>query len=476
MRGECPMGLVYNFFTANIIIVYFIYGLVFFLMGFAIAIKNDKPSLLRISQSFNYLAAFGIIHGISEWGHVFIPIMESYSSEPTIAALYFIEISLIGFSFVFLLYFGLKLFVDTLSLSRHILWLPRIFAILWFSIFIIVPNITGSGNISHWYLLGDIFSRYLFALPGTILSAVAFWKQQDDLSSLDQPQVLRHLRWTSAMFLLYALFAGLIVPQAPFYPASAVNIQNLFRLTGIPVAVYRAGICSVIAYLVIRLTAIFNFEDRKNLAETQQEYAVLKERQRIRRDLHDGILQSIYAVGLNLEAARQLAATDPQKADETIARENIRLDQINREIRNYIMDIQQASYGEKQLKEIILGMVEEFKQNCNLTVELTIMDSHHECLHHEQKRHLHLIVQELLSNIIKHSKATKATLSLKFYAQHLELVVADDGIGFPPEKQLSGLQNVMERAGQLTADIDIYSERGQGARITLKVPCDCKNC
>jgi signal transduction histidine kinase len=470
------MELVYNFFTANIIIVYFVYGLVFFLMGFAIALKNDKPSLLRISQSFNYLAAFGIIHGLSEWGHVFIPLMESYSSELTLAALYFIEISLIGFSFVFLLYFGLKLFVDTLSLSRHILWVPRIAAILWFGIFILYPNLTDRGDIPHWYLLGDIFSRYLFALPGATLSAVAFWKQQDDLAALGQPQVLRHLRSTSVMFLLYALFAGLIVPRAPFLPASVLNIQNLFRLTGLPVAVYRAGICSVIAYLVIRLTAIFNYEDRKTMAETQQEYAILKERQRIRRDLHDGILQSIYAVGLNLESARQLTATDPQKADETIARENIRLDEINREIRNYIMDIQQTSYGEKQLKEIILGMVEEFKQNCNLPVELIIMNSHRECLHHEQKRHLHLIVQELLSNIKKHSKARKATLSLKFYAQYLELIVADDGIGFPPETQRSGLQNVLERAEQLAADIDISSEQGQGTRITLKVSCDCKDC
>jgi signal transduction histidine kinase len=140
------------------------------------------------------------------------------------------------------------------------------------------------------------------------------------------------------------------------------------------------------------------------------------------------------------------------------------------------MDIQQTSYGEKQLKEIILGMVEEFKQNCNLPVELIIMNSHRECLHHEQKRHLHLIVQELLSNIKKHSKARKATLSLKFYAQYLELIVADDGIGFPPETQRSGLQNVLERAEQLAADIDISSEQGQGTRITLKVSCDCKDC
>jgi signal transduction histidine kinase len=464
------MGSFYLFFQFNIIVVYFVYGLVFFMMGFAIALQNDKPSSLILARSFNYLAAFGIIHGLSEWGHVFIPIMETYSSNQTLAVLYFIETNLIGFSFFFLFYFGLKLCIDTLDLKEHLLWIPRIAVTLWFFIFILSPHLTGAADVNHWYLLGDITSRYAFALPGSLLSAYGILKQKDDLLSLEQPQIIRHLRWTAAMFVLYALFAGLIVPKATFFPANWLNIQNLFQLTGFPVAVYRAVICTVIAYFVIRLTAVFSYEYSQQLADAREEHAVLRERQRIRRDLHDGILQEIYAAGLSFESAQHIMATEPEKAREIISRETKHLDQINNEIRQYIMDIRQSSFHEQSLNAILLGMIEEFKVRRNIPVDIIIHDQKHEQLDVTQKENIYLIIQELLSNIIRHSRAKSASLSLAFYPEHLKLVVSDDGIGFVIPNQRSGLQNVMERAESISADIEIQSFKNKGTTVTLTVP------
>lgn len=461
---------IYSFFQTHIILVYFIYGLVFFMMGFAIALQRDKSSSLILARSFNYLAAFGIIHGLSEWGHVFIPLMESYSSEFTLSILYFIEVNLIGISFVFLLLFGLKLCIDTFDFPAKIIWIPRIAGIAWVLVFTLNPFLTLRDDLSHWYLLGDVFSRYAFALPGSILSAYAFWHQQGDLSWLEQPHMLRHAKHVSLLFMLYALFAGLIVPQAPLFPATWLNIQNLFRFTGIPVAVYRAAICSLIAYFVIRLTAIFNIENIKQLSEARQDFAVMRERQRIRRDLHDGILQSIYAVGLGLESAKHVALRNPQQAVDMIARESERLDHINHEIRQYVMDIQQTSYQDKSLKEIILGAVEEFKLRSGLQVGLNLKDSHHERFDSMQKEHIYLIAKELLSNIIKHSKASKASVSLLFFPNHLEFEIADNGVGMPTQKLRSGLQNILERADSINADVVFESERNQGTTVRIKAP------
>lgn len=453
------------------IIIYFIYGLAIFMMGFAIALQNSRLSSLRLARSFYYLAVFGIIHGLADWGHVFIPIMSMYASQKTLAVLYLIEVILTGISFVFLLYFGLRLLVDTLEAPRFVLWLPRVGALAWFSVFILFPHFPGQNDIQHWYLLGNIFSRYFFALPGAVLSAAAIWHQQEDLSRLGRPEILRHLRLTSAMFVLYALFAGLIVPPASFPPASWLNTENLFLLTGIPVAVFRASVCTVIAYYVIRLTAVFDYENRKQLLEAEQDYAVLLDRQRIRRDLHDGIMQSIYAVGLGLETARRLAATAPDKVEAIIAREAGRLDLINNEIRQYIMDMQQSTFSDRSLKEVLLGMVEEFKVRTGLPVELSIADAHLECLDAEQKEHICLIMQELLSNIHRHSSAAKASVSLRFSPGGLEIVVCDDGKGFDKNKTRSGLQNVLERAEQLNATLEIHSGTGLGTKINLMVPC-----
>ncbi len=464
------MASIYLFFQNNIIAVYFVYGLVFFMMGFAIALQNYKLSSLILARSFNYLAAFGIIHGLSEWGHVFIPIMGSYSSSRTIAALNFIEISLIGFSFFFLLYFGLKLCIDTVGMPERLLWMPCIAVTLWFFIFIVLPNFNGALNVDHSYLLGDITSRYLFALPGSLLSAYAIMKQKDDLQSLNQPQVLRYLRWTAVMFVLYALFAGLVVPRANFFPASWLNIQNLFQLTSIPVAVYRAVICSVIAYFVIRLTYIFSYEYTQQLADAREGYAVLQERQRIRRDLHDGILQGIYAAGLSLESAEHMVATAPSKAREILVRETKHLDQINNEIRQYIMGVRQASFNEQSLTEILMGMIEEFKLRKNIPVEIIINEQEHEQLDVIQKENIYLIIRELLSNIIRHSSAQSISISLVFCPEHLKLVISDDGIGFPVQKQHSGLQNIMERVESISGEIEFKSFKGKGTTVTLTVP------
>src|SRR5690606_8675213 len=109
--GERPAGregaaMLRQFFEANMIVVMFGYGLVFFLMGFAITMQSRHESRLTLARSLPLLGTFGILHGIAEWGHVFIPIQSLYLSEGIIALLRGLATTLLALAFVALFSFG----------------------------------------------------------------------------------------------------------------------------------------------------------------------------------------------------------------------------------------------------------------------------------------------------------------------------------------------------------------------------------
>jgi hypothetical protein len=72
------MNFIQNFFTINHEIIYFIYGLMFFVLGLAIALQSRHSSRLDLARSLNWLAAFGFLHAFHEWGDLFIPIQAEY--------------------------------------------------------------------------------------------------------------------------------------------------------------------------------------------------------------------------------------------------------------------------------------------------------------------------------------------------------------------------------------------------------------
>src|SRR5512145_2947427 len=96
-----------EFFELNRSIIYFVYGLVFFILGFAIILQARQSSRLELARSLRWLAAFGIAHGFFEWGDLFIPLQAAYLEETTIRLLYDLHLVLLAGSFVCLLEFGL---------------------------------------------------------------------------------------------------------------------------------------------------------------------------------------------------------------------------------------------------------------------------------------------------------------------------------------------------------------------------------
>src|SRR5215207_1650630 len=117
------MDTIRQFFFVNRPIVLFVYGLAFFVMGLAVFLQSRRHSRLRLARDLYWLAAFGVLHGIHEWGIMFIPIQAAYTPRVFIDLLQTLQVILLALSFVCLLMFG------AVTLERRYPWLRKMVVI-----------------------------------------------------------------------------------------------------------------------------------------------------------------------------------------------------------------------------------------------------------------------------------------------------------------------------------------------------------
>jgi PAS domain S-box-containing protein len=195
-------------------------------------------------------------------------------------------------------------------------------------------------------------------------------------------------------------------------------------------------------------------------------------RQRMAMDLHDGIIQSIYAVGLNLEAAADDIATNP---GEVAARIDRAIDELNDtigDIRSYIMELRPARFS-GEVAESLAGIAHEFRVNS--LIDTTIDVSHTlPPLTTEGGSALFHIAKEALNNIRRHARATSVEISLRAADGVVLLVIADNGGGFDasqtrPERH-NGLRNMASRARAAGGTLNVESSPRTGTRIRVEIP------
>jgi signal transduction histidine kinase len=205
-----------------------------------------------------------------------------------------------------------------------------------------------------------------------------------------------------------------------------------------------------------------------------QQLAVVDERLRISRDLHDGVIQSIYAVSLSLEDVEDLIANDPAEAAARVDRSIDRLHTTIGDIRTFIVGLgSEAGDGlgialESMARELLAG------SPTSLSLDLSGAAALEGRLPPEAGHELIQIAREGLSNVARHSGAARASLSLQVSGDAAVLRIEDDGTGFDPEQRLGsghfGLTNLRDRAAALGAVLTIDSEPGLGVRIIVRLP------
>jgi two-component system, NarL family, sensor histidine kinase DevS len=206
----------------------------------------------------------------------------------------------------------------------------------------------------------------------------------------------------------------------------------------------------------------------------QRRLAVLEERERIGMDLHDGVIQSIYAVGLTLEHAQLLLDEDTSKAKERISQAINELNGTIRDIRSYILDLRPRQLHGENLMQGIQRLVSEFRVHTLIDVNLQGSKTELEDLPESQAVALFHICQESMANIAKHAHARHVDVAVWTAADRALLEVRDDGRGFDLGRTRQtlghGLANMQTRARNANGDVDITSEPGQGTTLLAWVP------
>jgi signal transduction histidine kinase len=213
--------------------------------------------------------------------------------------------------------------------------------------------------------------------------------------------------------------------------------------------------------------------DNARLHQELQILAVIDERERISKDLHDGIIQNLYAVGLSLEDVAELMDEDRVEAATRIERAIDSIHLSIQDIRNFIFGLRPGLLEGASLIGGLAALIEEYRHNAIVDLELELSDSVAEPPA-ETTGQLLAIAGEALSNITRHSRASRATVSLANVPNQglVDLVITDNGQGFDPANVgklgHQGLANMRERAASIGAAVTIDSGPGRGTRLAIR--------
>ncbi len=204
-----------------------------------------------------------------------------------------------------------------------------------------------------------------------------------------------------------------------------------------------------------------------------------EERRRVARDIHDGPAQSIANVIISAEVCEKLLEEDLEKAKEElkILKEKVRA--VLKELRRIIFDLRPMALDDLGLIPVLKRYIKKFETESGIKTQLTVLG--------EEKRlpsplevSLFRIIQEALSNIEKHSRASYCQIKLEIKPNRVNAVVKDNGIGFNVEKKLAdvyrdrerrfGLLGMNERAELVGGTVSIRSKEGKGTRVFVNIP------
>lgn len=210
-----------------------------------------------------------------------------------------------------------------------------------------------------------------------------------------------------------------------------------------------------------------DIHDRKIAAEQLEKAAVLAERERLARDLHDAVTQSLFMATATAEALPRVWEQNPEQAQQALKELQLLTRGALAEMRSLLLELRPTSFSEQPLATLIQQLTDGLAARSRMIVTTTILGEYH--LPADTKMALYRITQEALNNTIKHAEASRALVSLQCEDEQLLLRIIDDGKGFDHESIVShfGLENMRARADDIGADINFKSSPGNGTEITI---------
>src|SRR4030066_2360314 len=322
-----------DFFTRNIIIVYFFYGLSFFVMGLAVLLEFGHASKLDFARALRPLVGFGLIHGSHEWFEMFLIIREQISGSYTASWILPVRLIALATSFLFLIAFGARLVSGVEKRRLYIGMLSTITAIWVIGLLGVVLNPSTSQTRA---IAADVYTRYVLAIPGAALTVWGLILQRRKFIQLGMSGFGRDVILAAFAFGLYGGIGQLFASRSIIFPSEYLNSEVFLRWFGFPVQVFRAGTATMAAIFITRSLRAFEVESNRRIEELrdaqlaeQQRLEDLgaellhrtviaqeSERQRIARELHYETGQTLTALGMGLRGMSETISTNRDRAIE----------------------------------------------------------------------------------------------------------------------------------------------------------------
>jgi signal transduction histidine kinase len=487
--------------SLSFVLIYFFYGLAFFIMGIVTALEVGRCADVRLRHALIYLAAFGLLHGSHEWLEMFLG-LQLWPDLPLVALLAeAARMALMAFSFLSLGAFGALLLAPTEELRRLALLVPLGLAGLWaFGSLILRSYFTLDDRL---LTVVDVWARYSMGIPAALLACVGLIAQQRAFRRAGMARFGRDSLWAAVAFGWYGLIGQLFTQPSPLPPSTFLNSELFLHAFGFPIQLVRAAAAVVVSVFVIRFLRASEVEIQRKIASLQaarleeaERREALRgellrrvvaaqeaERQRIARELHDETGQALTALGLGLRGVSSLLGQDEcpesvqviDKASGNLrSLENMVAKSLD-ELQRVISDLRPSHLDDLGLPAALRWYCNDLQNRVPLQISVELTGESRE-LPAEIKTAVFRVAQEALTNAVRHSQAKTAKVCLDFGPQAVNLEVQDDGCGFDVERAGAstrpswGLLGMQERATLLGGRLAIYSRPGAGTRVQVSIP------
>ncbi|SDX36618.1 two-component system, NarL family, sensor histidine kinase LiaS [Marininema mesophilum] len=212
----------------------------------------------------------------------------------------------------------------------------------------------------------------------------------------------------------------------------------------------------------------------RELADQSKQLAIIEERQRLARELHDSVSQQLFAISMTASALVNVAQTTPSFSEnlrsslgmleETAAK-------AQDEMRALLLHLRPIGLENQGLKPALEQLLTELAGQHSFQLEWELEDI--PSIGRAMEEHLFRITQEALSNLLRHSKATYGNILLQHRQETLFLTVEDNGVGFSEtdrKKSSYGLATIRERTQEMGGDVRIVSVKEKGTRLEIRIP------
>ena len=225
------------------------------------------------------------------------------------------------------------------------------------------------------------------------------------------------------------------------------------------------------ALLALAAQAAIAIENARLYAQTSQ-IAALEERHRIGMDLHDGVIQSLYGLGLLIEDASAQVDAAPKDARVQLGRAVDRLNAAIADLRNYVLGLRPVRGSDRPLGESLLSLAQQIGTNAMLDVDVKVAAEAEATLDRSAREAVFYVAADALGNVARHARARHVRLQVSHQGGDVLLEVVDDGVGFDTTETVGGLglRNMRQRAFDIGARLDVNSQPGSGTRLRMRIP------